>query len=54
MPDDRYKEMEGYIAKYGFQCLEKNLTRFEAERAFQLEPEPPKGSRTTEFAIELF
>ena len=26
--------------KYGFQCLEKNVTRFEAEHAFQISPEP--------------
>lgn len=51
MPDDRYKEMEGYIAKYGFQCLEKNLTRFEAERAFQLEPEPPKMDDINEYIL---
>lgn len=51
MPDDRYKEMEGYIAKYGFQCLEKNLTRFEAERAFQLEPEPPKVDKINEYIL---
>ena len=51
MPDDRYKEMEGYIAKYGFQCLEKNLTRFEAERAFQLEPEPPKVDEINEYIL---
>ena len=51
MPDDRYKEMEGYIAKYGFQCLEKNLTRFEAERAFQLEPEPPKVEDINEYIV---
>lgn len=51
MPDDRYKEMEEYIAKYGFQCLEKNLTRFEAERAFQLEPEPPKVDEINEYIL---
>ena len=34
------KLAERYTTKYGFQCLEKNVTRFEAERAFQLEPEP--------------
>ena len=51
MPDHRYKEMEGYIAKYGFQCLEKNLTRFEAERTFQLEPEPPKVDDINEYIV---
>lgn len=34
------KLAEGYTTKYGFHCLEKNLTRFEAEHAFQLSPEP--------------
>lgn len=51
MPDDRYKEMEGYIAKYGFQCLEKNLTRFEAEHAFQLEPEPLKVEDINQYIV---
>lgn len=51
MPDDHYKEMEGYIAKYGFRYLEKNLTRFEAERAFQLEPEPPKVDDINEYIL---
>ena len=34
------KLAEGYTTKYGFQCLEKNVTRFEAEHAFQISPEP--------------
>ena len=34
------KLAEGYTAKYGFQCLEKNVTRFEAEHALQISPEP--------------
>ena len=54
MPDDHYKEMEGYIAKYGFRCLEKNLTRFEAERAFQLEPEPPKVDDINEYILMAY
>ena len=39
------EKMGGYIAKYGFSCLEKNMTRFEAERAFQLAPAPPEGGQ---------
>lgn len=34
------KLAERYNTKYGFQCLEKNVTRFEAEHAFQISPEP--------------
>ena len=34
------KLAERYTTKYGFQCLEKNVTRFEAEHAFQISPEP--------------
>ena len=45
-------KMGGYIAKYGFQCLEKNMTRFEAERAFQLEPEPPKVENINEYITQ--
>lgn len=51
MPDNQYKAMEGYIAKYGFQCLEEGLTRLEAERAFQLEPEPPKVDNINEYIV---
>lgn len=54
MPDDNYeayKAMEGYAPKYGFQCLEEGLTRLEAERAFQLEPEPPKVENINEYII---
>ena len=45
-------KMGGYIAKYGFNCLEKNMTRFEAERAFQLEPEPPKVDNINEYIVQ--
>lgn len=34
------KLAERYTTKYGFQCLEKNVTRFEAEHALQISPEP--------------
>lgn len=34
------KLAERYTTKYGFQCLEKNVTRFEAEHTFQISPEP--------------
>ena len=34
------KLAERYTTKYGFQCLEKNVTRFEAEHAFLISPEP--------------
>ena len=34
------KLAERYTTKYGFQCLEKNMTRFEAEHALQISPEP--------------
>lgn len=46
-----YKAMEGYSLKYGFQCLTEGLTRFEAERTFQLEPEPPKVDDINEYII---
>lgn len=46
-----YKAMEGYSPKYGFQCQEEGLTRLEAERAFQLEPEPPKVENINEYII---
>ena len=32
------KLAERYTTKYGLQCLEKNVTRFEAEHAFQISP----------------
>ena len=34
------KLADRYTAKYAFHCLEKNMTRFEAEHAFQISPEP--------------
>ena len=36
-------DMKGYSSKYGFYTGE-NLSRMEAERTLQLEPEPPKVS----------
>ena len=45
------KLAEGYTAKYTFQCLEKNMTRFEAERAFQLEPEPLKVEDINQYIV---
>lgn len=45
------KLAEGYTAKYTFQCLEKNMTRFEAERAFQLEPEPLKVEDINQYVV---
>lgn len=44
-------DMSGYIAKYGFQGIEKGLTRLEAECAFQLEPEPPKVDNINEYIV---
>ncbi len=43
MLDDCSWDMTGYIPKYGFHCLEKGLTRLEAERTFQLDPELPQA-----------
>ena len=39
-------DMKGYASKYGFYTSE-NLSRREAERTLQLEPEPPKESDLT-------
>lgn len=48
---DPYKEMGGYIPKYGFQCLNDTITRLEAESAFQLDPEPPEMSSINEYIV---
>lgn len=51
MLNDYSWDMTGYIPKYGFQCLEKGLTRLEAERTFQLEPEPPQADNINEYIV---
>lgn len=47
------KLAEGYTAKYAFHCLEKNMTRFEAECAFQLEPEPLKVEDINQYIVMI-
>ena len=50
MPE--YKcDMKGYASKYGFYTSE-NLSRREAERTLQLEPEPPKESDLNNYIIQ--
>ena len=50
MPE--YKcDMKGYASKYGFYTSE-NLSRMEAERTLQLEPEPPKESNLNDYIIQ--
>ena len=50
MPE--YKcDMKGYASKYGFYTSE-NLSRMEAERTLQLEPEPPKESDLNNYIIQ--
>ena len=44
-------DMIGYIPKYGFQCLERGMTLLEAERTFQLEPEPPQVASINEYIV---
>lgn len=43
--------MKGYASKYGFYTSE-NLSRREAERTLQLEPEPPKESDLNNYIIQ--
>lgn len=43
-------DMKGYASKYGFYTSE-NLSRREAERTLQLEPEPPKESDLNNYII---
>lgn len=43
--------MRGYAPKYGF-CDGNNLSRLEAERTLQLEPEPPKVSNLNDYIIQ--
>ena len=44
-------DMKGYASKYGFYTIE-NLSRREAERTLQLEPEPPKESDLNNYIIQ--
>ena len=44
-------DMKGYASKYGFYTSE-NLSRREAERTSQLEPEPPKESDLNNYIIQ--
>lgn len=44
-------DMKGYASKYGFYTSE-NLSRREAERTLQLEPEPPKKSDLNNYIIQ--
>lgn len=44
-------DMKGYASKYGFYTSE-NLSRREAERTLQLEPEPPKESNLNNYIIQ--
>lgn len=44
-------DMRGYASKYGFYTSE-NLSRREAERTLQLEPEPPKESDLNNYIIQ--
>ena len=44
-------DMKGYASKYGFYTSE-NLSRMEAERTLQLEPEPPKESDLNNYIIQ--
>ena len=50
MPDYTW-DMKGYASKYGFYTSE-NLSRREAERTLQLEPEPPKESDLNNYIIQ--
>ena len=44
-------DMKGYASKYGFYTSE-NLSRREAERTLQLEPDPPKESDLNNYIIQ--
>lgn len=44
-------DMKGYASKYGF-YISENLSRREAERTLQLEPEPPKESDLNNYIIQ--
>ena len=43
--------MTGYIQKYGHTASEKGLTRIEAERIFQLNPEPPMMDAINDYIL---
>lgn len=44
-------DMKGYASEYGF-YISENLSRREAERTLQLEPEPPKESDLNNYIIQ--
>ena len=50
MPEYKWN-LKGYSSKYGFYTGE-NLSRMEAERTLQLEPEPPKVSNLNDYIIQ--
>ena len=50
MPEYKWN-LKGYSSKYGFYTGE-NLSRMEAERTLQLEPEPPKESDLNNYIIQ--
>ena len=45
-------ELHGYCAKYSFLTETKGLTMREAERIFQLDPEPPALENMNDYIIE--
>ena len=45
-------ELPGYCAKYSFLTETKGLTMREAERIFQLDPEPPALEYMNDYIIE--
>ena len=45
-------ELSGYCAKYGFLTEPKGLTMREAERIFQLDPEPPVRENMNDYILE--
>ena len=45
-------ELPGYCAKYSFLTETKGLTMREAERIFQLDPEPPALENMNDYIIE--
>lgn len=50
MPEYKW-DMKGYSSKYGF-CTGENLSRMEAERTLQIEPEPPKVPNLNDYIIQ--
>lgn len=51
MLDEYSWNMTGYIAKYGFQITDTGLTRKEAERIFQIVPEPPETGSLNDYIL---